>query len=91
MRPLLSVLALLPSLAVAQPPSPASQPAGPVSIDRVIAIVGTEPNLLSEVEGMAQQMALRDGVPYPTDSAARMKAVGEALEEFIDIRVVVAV
>ena len=90
MRPLLSVLALLPSLAVAQPPSPASQPAGPVSIDRVIAIVGTEPILLSEVEGMAQQMALRDGVPYPTDSAARMKAVGEALEEFIDIRVVVA-
>lgn len=90
MRLSLSLLAFLPALAAAQPPALTEQPARAVPIDRVIAIVGTEPILLSEVEGMAQQMALRDGVPYPTDSAARMKAVREALEEFIDIRVVVA-
>ena len=82
-----SLLAFLPALLPAQPPT--AQPARSVPIDRVVAIVGTEPILLSEVEGMAQQLALRDGVPYPTDSAERMKAVRAALEEFIDIRVVV--
>ena len=90
MRLSFALLALLPALAAAQPPQPAEQPTGPVAIDRVIAIVGNEPILLSEVEGMAQQMALRDRVPYPTDSAERMKKIREALEEFIDIRVVVA-
>jgi peptidyl-prolyl cis-trans isomerase SurA len=90
MRLSLSLLVLLPALAAAQPPSPTEQRAPAVAIDRVIAIVGTEPILLSEVEGAAQQMALRDGVPYPTDSAARIKVIREALEEYIDIRVVVA-
>jgi peptidyl-prolyl cis-trans isomerase SurA len=90
MRLSFSLLVLLPALAAAQT-QPATETASrPVPIDRVIAVVGTEPILLSEVEGMAQQLALRDGVPYPTDSAGRAKAVREALEEFIDIRVVVA-
>jgi peptidyl-prolyl cis-trans isomerase SurA len=90
MRLSLSLLAFLPALAVAQTPSLTDQPPRAVTLDRVIAIVGTEPILLSEVEGAAQQMALREGVPYPTDSAERMKVVRDALEEFIDIRVVVA-
>jgi len=90
MRLSLSLIAFLPALAAAQLPTPAAQPARTVAIDRVIAIVGTEPILLSEVEGMAQQVALRDGTQYPTDSAGRMKVVREALEEFVDIRVVVA-
>ena len=90
MRLSFSLLAILPALAAAQTPQPAEQPSQPVAIDRVIAIVGNEPILLSEVEGMAQQIALRDRVPYPTDSAERMKVIRDALEEFIDIRVVVA-
>jgi peptidyl-prolyl cis-trans isomerase SurA len=90
MRLSLSLLALLPAIAAAQVPAASEQPGRSVPIDRVIAIVGTEPILLSEVEGMAQQMALRDGATYPADSAGRAKAVRDALEEFIDIRVVVA-
>ncbi len=89
MRLSFSLLVLLPALAAAQT-QPVVGASRPIPIDRVIAIVGNEPILLSEVEGMAQQMALRDGVTYPTDSAGRDKAVREALEEFIDIRVVVA-
>jgi peptidyl-prolyl cis-trans isomerase SurA len=90
MRLSLSLIAFLPALVSAQPPSPADPPPPrAVTIDRVVAIVGNEPILLSEVEGMAQQMALREGVPYPTDSAERMKVIRAALEEFIDIRVVV--
>ena len=90
MRLSFSLLVLLPALAAAQTQPATEQPSRAVPIDRVIAVVGNEPILLSEVEGMAQQMALRDGVQYPTDSAGRDKAVREALQEFIDIRVVVA-
>jgi peptidyl-prolyl cis-trans isomerase SurA len=74
-------------MAAAQPPAAGSSP---IPIDRVVAIVGTEPVLLSEVEGMAQQAAIARREPYPTDSAERMERVREALEEFIDVKVVVA-
>jgi peptidyl-prolyl cis-trans isomerase SurA len=92
MRRLFSLLAFVPALAAAQTPTPSAdaQPGRAVPIDRVIAIVGNEPILLSEVEGIAQQMALRDEKPYPTDSVGRMNAIRAALDEFIDIRVVLA-
>jgi peptidyl-prolyl cis-trans isomerase SurA len=89
MRSLLSLLVFLPAVVAAQTSPTTEQPAGAIPIDRVVAVVGNEPILLSEVAGMAQQLALRDGVPFPTDSAGQYKAIRDALEEFIDIRVVV--
>jgi peptidyl-prolyl cis-trans isomerase SurA len=74
----------------AQEPAPAPPPSGPIAIDRVVAVVGTEPILLSEIEGIAQQTKAQQRQPYPTDSAERMKLLRETLDEYIDVRVVVA-
>ena len=90
MRILIALFALLPALAAAQeqPAARSAQAAAP--IDRVVAVVGSEPILLSEIEGMAQQMRAAQRQPYPTDSAERMKLLRETLEEYLDVRVVVA-
>ena len=94
MRSLIALLALVPAALAAQDravrPDPAATISEPVAIDRVVAIVGTEPILLSEIEGIAQQMLLARGQPYPTDSAARATLLRETLNEYIDVRVVVA-
>ena len=89
MRSLFALLAL-PVALVAQEPPPTAAPPGPVAIDRVVAVVGTEPILLSEIEGIAQQTKAQQRQPYPTDSAERMKLLRETLNEYIDVRVVVA-
>ncbi len=90
MRSLLALFALVPAVATAQLPVASPPPAPTAAIDRVVAVVGTEPILLSEIEGIAQQAVLQTRQPYPTDSAARMKLLRETLDEYIDIRVVVA-
>ncbi len=96
MRSLIAVLALVPAALAAQdpttPPPVAATPVltQPVPIDRVVAVVGSEPILLSEIEGLAQQMSLARRQPYPTDSAARAQLLRETLDEYIDVRVVVA-
>ena len=94
MRSLIALFVVPAALAAqdpATPPAPAASPVSqPVEIDRVVAIVGTEPVLLSEIEGLAQQMMLQRRQPYPTDSAARAAVLRETLEDYIDIRVVVA-
>ena len=92
MRSLLALLAFAPAALAAQDalPAAAAAPSGPpVAIDRVVAVVGTEPVLLSEIEGLAQQIMLQRREPYPTDSAARMRLLRETLDEYIDVRVVV--
>ena len=92
MRSLIATFALVPSLLSAQTPAPAAgaPPAQPLAIDRVVAVIGTEPILLSEIEGIAQQVMLQRRQPYPTDSAARARLLRETLDEYIDVRVVVA-
>lgn len=90
MRSQLALLVLVPAIATAQLPVASPRPAPTEAIDRVVAVVGTEPILLSEIEGIAQQAVLQTRQPYPTDSAARMKLLRETLDEYIDIRVVVA-
>src|SRR5688500_4254560 len=92
MRSLIALLALVPAALAAQDPAPVATAvaSGPVAIDRVVAVVGTEPILLSEIEGIAQQMMLQRRQPYPTDSAARAALLRETLDEYIDVRVVVA-
>ena len=93
MRSYIAVLALVPAALAAQTPaSTAAAPAStqPLAIDRVVAVIGTEPILLSEIEGIAQQVMLQRRQPYPTDSAARAALLRETLDEYIDVRVVVA-
>src|SRR5687768_12308247 len=93
MRSLIALLALVPLGLAAQDPTPtppAAAPSQPTAIDRVVAVVGTEPILLSEIEGIAQQIMLQRRQPYPTDSAARAALLRETLDEYIDVRVVVA-
>ena len=89
-RTLLAVFALLPAAAAAQEQAATIPPRSAAPIDRVVAIVGSEPILLSEVEGIAQQARAAARLPYPTDSAERMKLLRETLEEYLDVRVVVA-
>ena len=90
-RSVLALIAALPALASAQQPAaPAPASARVAEVDRVVAVVGTEPILLSEIEGIAQQTRLQTRQPYPTDSAERMKLLRETLDEYIDVRVVVA-
>src|SRR5688500_8259280 len=93
MRSSIAVLALVPMGLAAQDPAPVPAPAAPtqpVAIDRVVAVIGSEPILLSEIEGIAQQVMVQRRLPYPTDSAARAALLRETLDEYIDVRVVVA-
>src|SRR5687767_5805747 len=92
MRSLIALLALVPAALAAQDPAPVATAVAsqPTAIDRVVAVVGTEPILLSEIEGIAQQIMLQRRQPYPTDSAARAALLRETLDEYIDVRVVVA-
>src|SRR5688500_4467416 len=92
MRSSIAVLALVPMGLAAQDPAPVPAPAAPtqpVAIDRVVAVIGSEPILLSEIEGIAQQVMVQRRLPYPTDSAARAALLRETLAEYIDVRVVV--
>lgn len=92
-RSFIAWLAVVPAALAAQdpatPPPTAATSGRPVSIDRVVAVVGKEPILLSEIEGIAQQMSLQRRQPYPTDSAARAALLRETLNDYIDVRVVV--
>src|SRR6185503_18508294 len=71
---------LLPVLGQAQNPAPAT---GTELIDRVVAVVGTQPILLSEVNERIQQ-ARAQGMQVPEDTTAILAIQRQFLQQIVD-------
>jgi peptidyl-prolyl cis-trans isomerase SurA len=66
-------------------PAPApARPAGPQLVDRVVAVVGTQPILLSDVQERLLIQQAQNGVQLPPDSADRMALRRQLLKSMID-------
>lgn len=76
---LAAILALAPTALHAQSDIP---------VDRIVAVVGTKPILLSQVEEVILQQRAR-GLPIPEDSSARFELYERALDNLIDEEVLV--
>lgn len=92
-------LSLFTSAASAQAPTPApapaaapaaavQQPGTSLPVDRIVAVVGSEPILWSDVLVAVNQKRAQ-GLAFPTDSAGQMAIAKEALEELIDAEILV--
>jgi peptidyl-prolyl cis-trans isomerase SurA len=72
----------------AQPPSPQRAPAdGGIPVDRIVAVAGKEPILLSELEerfAQAAAQAAQQGRPIPTDSASQRQLRLQLLNSLIN-------
>ena len=65
--------------------APAARPApAPQLVDRVVAVVGTQPILLSDVQEKLLIQQAQDGLQLPPDSAGRMALRRQILEGMID-------
>jgi len=90
-KSLLVLLAVvLPVSAFAQTPARASSAAlrPGISVDRVVAIVGDQPVLWSDVLAYINQQRA-SGVPVPPDSAGQMAFARDALNQLIDEEILV--
>src|SRR5688572_15607677 len=86
---LLFALSLAASVAAAQAAVPAlQQPGTSLPVDRIVAIVGSEPILWSDVLVAVNQKRAQ-GLTFPTDSAGQMAIARETLNELIDAEILV--
>ena len=82
-------LSLAPVAAAAQAAAPAlQQPGTSLPVDRIVAIVGSEPILWSDVLVAVNQKRAQ-GLTFPTDSAGQMEIARETLNELIDAEILV--
>lgn len=83
-------LALVPTGAAAQAPTPppATSTAGTVPVDRVVAVVGAQPILFSDVFEL-MNVKRAQGLAMPTDSAAQSALLARTLNELVDEEVMV--
>src|SRR5665811_42229 len=83
------MLALAPSVR-AQVPATAAAPPRPatISVDRVVAVVGDQPVLWSDVLSFINQQRA-SGAQVPTDSAGQMAYARDALNQLIDEEILV--
>ncbi len=76
----------------AQDPAPATpatqRPGTSLQIDRIVAIVGSEPILWSDVLVAVNQKRAQ-GLAFPSDSAGQMAIAREALSELVDAEILV--
>lgn len=80
---------LAPAAAVAQSPAPAlQQPGTSLPVDRIVAVVGSEPILWSDVLVAVNQKRAQ-GLTFPADSAGQMAIARDVLNELIDAEILV--
>jgi peptidyl-prolyl cis-trans isomerase SurA len=84
------IVALAPSLRAQVPdrPSAAVSPRAAISVDRVVAIVGDQPLLWSDVLAFINQQRAA-GVQIPSDSAGQQAFAKDALNQLIDEEILV--
>ncbi|MBA3580224.1 MAG: peptidylprolyl isomerase [Gemmatimonadaceae bacterium] len=81
--------AVAPRAGNAQDPTPAPQlPGSSLPVDRIVAIVGTEPILWSDVLVAVNQKRAQ-GLAFPSDSAGQMAIARETLSELVDAEILV--
>src|SRR4051812_41450962 len=84
----LALVAAVPAAARAQTPPASAQPATPaprthLDVDRVVAVIGDQPILYSELlDEILQRRA--SGMQIPEDSAGRVKMEHDILSEMVD-------
>lgn len=69
-------------------PAPAQQPGSTLPVDRIVAVVGSEPVLWSDVLVAVNQKRAQ-GLTFPADSAGQMAIARETLDELIDAEILV--
>ena len=67
---------------------PAAQSGGPIPVDRVVAVVGTQPILLSDVFELVN-VKRAQGLSMPADSAGQAALLERTLNELVDEEVMV--
>ena len=72
------------ALFLATAPAPLRAQAAPQLIDRVVAVVGAQPILLSDVQEKLLIQQAQNGLQLPPDSAGRMTLRRQILEGMID-------
>ncbi|HSA56640.1 MAG TPA: peptidylprolyl isomerase [Gemmatimonadaceae bacterium] len=75
-----------------QPPAPAAAPdttLRTVSLDRVVAVVGSDPILWSDVQEIILQR-VSQGMTVPRDSAGQISLARQVVEELIDARILLS-
>jgi peptidyl-prolyl cis-trans isomerase SurA len=83
------MLALAPSLRAQVPATPAAPPRPTtISVDRVVAVVGDQPVLWSDVLSFINQQRA-SGAQVPSDSAGQMAYARDALNQLIDEEILV--
>ena len=87
---LLAVVSLVsPAMAPAQGVAPVAVPAGTaIPVDRIVAVVGSDPILWSEVLVAVNQKRAQ-GLVFPNDSAGQMAIARETLNELVDAEILV--
>lgn len=82
-------IAIATGTAGAQDVAPAlQQPGTTLPVDRIVAVVGTEPILWSDVLVAVNQKRAQ-GLAFPTDSAGQMAIARETLSELVDAEILV--
>src|SRR5688500_14757993 len=74
-------------------PAQGTAPAGPlrgVEVDKIVAVVGTQPILFSEVLE-AINFARAQGLQLPPDSAGQVEVARRMLNDMVDVEVLLAV
>ena len=80
---------LSPALSGAQGVAPVAAPSGTaIPVDRIVAVVGSDPILWSEVLVAVNQKRAQ-GLVFPSDSAGQMAIARETLNELIDAEILV--
>src|SRR5215211_1082634 len=93
-RFLLSLMMVLPASLAAQTPSPsanrvaAAAPQGAIPVDRVVAVVGDQVILWSDVMSSINQQRA-SGLELPPDSAGQAQLARDALSALVDEEILV--
>ncbi len=85
----LAISAAVPGVSFAQGAAPApQQPGSSLPVDRIVAIVGSEPILWSDVLVAVNQKRAQ-GLTFPSDSAGQIAIARETLSELVDAEILV--